>query len=224
MAGHLKRIAAPRAWKIKRKISKWILRPYPGAHSYTEGFALGTFLVEKMKGAKTQKEARIVLRRKHVLVNGVRRTNTHFLVGCMDLIEIPETKEVYRLVYDQNGYLKAVKETQKVKPSRIKHKTMHKGKMVLHLSDGRNIPTDKKEYKVNDTVILDVPSMKITTHLPLQEGMLAYLVGGSHVGEAGTINQIKGNTVEIKTDKETFETTKKSVFVIGKDKPTITLQ
>ena len=51
--------------------------------------------------------------------------------------------------------------------------------------------------------------MTIKEHLPLKAGMLAYLVGGNHVGETGIITSIKENVVEIKTEKETFETAKK---------------
>lgn len=29
---HLKRIAAPKTWPIKRKEHKWIVRPTPGPH------------------------------------------------------------------------------------------------------------------------------------------------------------------------------------------------
>ena len=223
MAGHLKRIAAPRAWKIKRKTSKWIVRPLPGAHSLEEGFSIATLLSEKLKVSKSRKEAKTILQKKHVLINGVRRFEPRFITGFMDLIELPDVSEMYRMVYDHNGFLKLVKETQKVEPVRIKNKTMKAGKTQLHLSDGRNITVEKDTYKVNDTVVLEIPSMKIINHLPLQEGMLAYLTGGSHVGDVGKIISIKDKIVQIKTEKETFETAKKSIFVIGKEKSVVTL-
>ncbi len=223
MSGHLKRIAAPRAWKIKRKTGKWIVRPLPGAHSFEEGFSLATLLAEKLKVSKSRRESKTILQKKHVVINGVRRFEPRFIIGFMDLIELPDVHEMYRIMYDHNGFLKLVKETLAIKPVRIKNKTMRAGKTQLNLADGRNITVEKDTYKVNDTVVLEIPSLKIINHLPLQEGMTAYLVGGNHVGDVGKIVSIKNKVVQIKTEKETFETAKKSIFIIGKEKSVVTI-
>ena len=37
---HLKRIAVPKSWPIKRKENKWIARPMPGPHSLNHSISL----------------------------------------------------------------------------------------------------------------------------------------------------------------------------------------
>jgi len=60
--------------------------------------------------------------------------------------------------------------------------------------------------------------------LPLEKGMLIYLVAGKHIGAVGKLADISGTKITVKTDKENFETLKEYAFVIGKEKPCIALE
>ena len=64
---------------------------------------------------------------------------------------------------------------------------------------------------------------KITELLKLEKNAQVFLTGGSHTGKVGAVDDIQGDkvTIKIKTDK--YETQKKYSFVIGKDKPLISL-
>ena len=129
--------------------------------------------------------------------------------GKLQLYEIPETNATFVL-------------------SKIENKTiLKKGKVQLNLEDGRNILVDKDPYKTGDTLKIQVPSQKILDHFKMEKGNTAYIIAGKHAGEVGKINELKKGTGKIpasailKSEKDTFETIRKYVFVIGKDKPEI---
>jgi len=64
----------------------------------------------------------------------------------------------------------------------------------------------------------------INTHIKLEKGSTIFLIGGKHLGETGTIEDITGNKIIYKIkSNEVFETLKKYAFVIGIDKPIIKL-
>jgi ribosomal protein S4E len=65
---------------------------------------------------------------------------------------------------------------------------------------------------------------KIKEHLKLEKGSFVYLSGGKYKGESGIIEEIKDSKIKVKSKKgESFQTSKKFAFVVGKDKAIITL-
>jgi ribosomal protein S4E len=65
-----------------------------------------------------------------------------------------------------------------------------KGKKVqLNLSDGRNYLSDLK-CKVNDSVIIDFKSNKVTKCLPLKDESKVIVFAGKHSGFRGAIKKI----------------------------------
>jgi small subunit ribosomal protein S4e len=86
------------------------------------------------------------------------------------------------------------------------------------------------EYNTADVVKLKIPEQEIEDHIKFEDGTLGLVTGGKHIGEMGSIKEITitkssmPNTVMIESaDGETFQTLKDYVFVLGKDKPLITL-
>ena len=53
--------------------------------------------------------------------------------------------------------------------------------------------------------------------------MLAYLIGGKHIGSAGIIESVDGSKIKIKLGKDVYETAKRYAFVLGKDNPVVAL-
>jgi len=69
-----------------------------------------------------------------------------------------------------------------------------------------------------------VPEQKIKEHLKFEKGSFVYLSGGKHKGESGVIDEIKNSIIKLKPESgESFETSKKFAFVIGREKPVISL-
>jgi small subunit ribosomal protein S4e len=224
---HLKRHAAPKTWRIKRKDNTFITRPHPGAHSLNRGVSMNLLL--KMLGyAKTSKEAKRVLQMKEVLVDGKKVIEPKQIIGLMDLINIPSIKKVYRIILGKDGKITTMESNPNdslIKPCKITCKTvMKKGKVQLNLFDGKNIIVEKDSYKVGDTVILEFPKNTIKQHIKLEKGAYILLTAGKHIADQGVIEEIQGTKVIYKnSENEMLTTMKKYAFAIGKDKPTITI-
>ena len=90
---HLKRVAAPQTWKIKRKNHIWISRPNAGAHSLPQSISLNTAMKEIIKCAMTSSEVKTILNTKTILVDGRRRKEPKFPVGLMDVLSLPDIKQ-----------------------------------------------------------------------------------------------------------------------------------
>ena len=61
--------------------------------------------------------------------------------------------------------------------------------------------------------------------MPLQKNVLIYLTGGKHIGEVGKVKDIVGNRIMyIMENGDVAETLKKYAFVVGEDKPVITIK
>ncbi len=221
---HLKRISAPKTWNIDRKSSTFVTRPDPGAHPLDYSMSLSLAMRELIKVAKTAKEVRQILKIKDVFVDKKKRGESKLPVGIMDVIEFPQLEEQYRILLDTKGRLTAVaidKKEASVKLSRIVGKSkVAKGKVRLNTNDGRCITVDKDLYKVGDSLELSLPGQEIKTHLKLEKGVSILLIGGSHMGALGKVEDIVENKILVKSmNNEKFETLKRYAFVIGNDKP-----
>lgn len=223
---HMKRIAAPNTWRIDRKESTFITRPDPGAHRLKHCMALSAAMRELLKVAKSAKEAKKIIKHKDVFVDKRKRDQDAFAVGVMDIIEFPQLEQQHRILLDSKGKLTSVQADTKeaaTKLSRIDSKSrLSGGKTQLNLYDGRNIIVEKDSYKTGDTLKLSLPDQKIQDHFKLEKGASVMLIGGKHAGMVVTIDDISGAKVIIKTSKnQKFETLRKHVFVVGKDKPAL---
>jgi len=233
MSKHLKRLAAPRAMPIPRKIAKFTLKPSPGPHPVDRSLPLGIIVRDILKLCDTGKEAKKIIKSGEILVDGRVRKDTKFPCGLMDVISIPKLKKSYRVLFNQRGKLTLVPIDEKDagwKLCRVENKTTVKGgKTQLNLHDGRNILIDNDGYKTGDVIKLSLKDNKITDHYPMEKGILALITGGKHIGEIATIEEItitrspKPNLVSLKGKKGIFSTIKDYVFPVGKEKPAINL-
>lgn len=224
---HLKRIAAPNSWNIKKKENKFIIRPAPGAHPLKFGMPLLTILRDILRYANTKKEAKIILNHKEIIIDGKRRKDCKFLTGIMDVIKIPETKEQFRVLINEKGKLiiKPINNKEsEIKLSKITNKQkLGKNKIQLNLSDGRNIIIKENKYQTGDTLVISIPDQNIKEHIKFEKNKLIYLIDGKHAGKSGTLEEIKEDKIIFKSKNKKFETLKKYALIIGDKKPVITL-
>jgi small subunit ribosomal protein S4e len=99
--------------------------------------------------------------------------------------------------------------------------TISGGKTQLHLHDGRNLLFDSNpEYKSGDSVVISLPEQEIVSHHKFEEGALAYLTGGSHIGETADIRsyEIKRSSKANETSFDNFGTISDYVFILGNSK------
>lgn len=223
MKGHLKSQAAPNSWTFLRKVNRFTTRPSPGAHPLQRSLPVN-LLLKKLGFAKTTKEAKKIVNDRAVLVDGKPVKDYRRSVGFMDIIHVKPSTNL-RCSVDKKGKLVFVEcKDPKKKVCRVTgKKVVSKGKTQLSLLGGRSVLLDKSEHKVGDSVVLDVPSQKISDHLKLAKGQTVFLLGGRHMGNMASVVSVDGDKVLCKGDKVEFETLKKFTFVVGKDKPVVQL-
>jgi small subunit ribosomal protein S4e len=228
MKAHLKRVAVPRTWAIERKETVFITRPYPGGHSMDYSMSISVAMRYLIKCAKTRKEVKYILQNKNIQVDGRRRKDDKGPVGLMDVVQLTETGENFRISLTPRGKLCAIKVPkgeETVKISRINGITKIKGGQTqLNLSDGRNKLVDKDNYKLGDSILLTLPAQEVKEHFALKEGAITFLLAGKYAGATGTVKKIHGKVITVEVGKESFVTAKRYAFVVGDKKPVITLQ
>ena len=232
MTFRLKRRAAPRSWTIPRKGTKWVKRPSPGPHAQDQSIPLLLVLRDLRHLAHSTREAGQLVGSGAVKVDGKVVKDLSRGVGLLDTVSFgAPLNEHFRLLKDRRGKLTllsipAAEAAVKLGRVRFKH-AVRGGKVEVTLHDGRNLLVPSSSpYKVGDTLKLALPGQKVVAHLPLAPGQLAYVAGGSHVGEVARVERIEvlnspqPNRVHF---KEGFSTVKEYVFVIGETTPQITL-
>jgi len=225
---HIKRISAPRTWKLMRKEKTFISRPNPGV-KLSHGISITVIFRDMLKRAKTAKEAKRLLLNNDILVNKKKIVDEKLMVGLLDAISIPKTNENFRLIFDEKGKISLTEISEKesnLKVSKIQNKTKVKGgKTQLNLSDSRNMLIDKDEYKTGDSLLLEFPGQKIKQQIKMEKNAVVYLLGGKKVGSVGTVEDIHEKDIKIKLkSKEVITTLKKYALVIGKEKQLISVK
>jgi len=231
---HLKRIAAPKTWDVRRKTNKFIARPMPGPHSLKASLTINFLLRNVLQCAKTTKEIKLILANNSILIDKKSRKEYKYPVGFMDVVELPSTKEYYRMLYNHKGKLKLINidsKESKLKLLKVINKSIiKKGKIQITFHDGRNMLLDKFDGKVGDTALFDLEKKEIKKWIPLAENSLIYLSGGGYVGSVAKIKGIikardlQKEKVVVEIEGKEYITLSDYAFVIGKDKSELKVQ
>lgn len=182
--------------------------------------------------AETGKEAKSIIKKGEILVDGKPRKDHAYPVGLFDVVFIPKLNECYRVVPTSYGLdlLKINKEESNLKICKILNKTTLKGgKTQLNLNDGKNIIVTEDVYKTNDSLLIELPSLKIVQHIPLEKGCTGIVVKGKNSGKVCVVDKVykgefrKPARVLCKIGEEKIETLLDYLIVLGKEKPLITV-
>ncbi len=221
---HLKGYNVPVSWPVKRKESPYIAKPRPGPHAAEHSIILAMIIKEHLREAKTLREVQKILNQGKLLVNKKIVKDPKFPLGIFDIIEIPDLKQAYRVIFDEHQKFALQKIAEKDTGSivcKVLNKRILKGKKTqLNLSGGRNIIIDKDPYSVGDSVMFDLTKKTITKHLKLEKGVMVYLLYGKHAGASGTLQAMtdyKGMRkadITIKTRDGEIQTHKDYAMVI----------
>ncbi len=240
---HLKTLAAPKFWPVRERAGVFTVKPRPGPHPLHRSIPLLIIVRDVLGYAKTAREARKIIAEGHFKVDGRVRRDYKFPVGFMDVVEVVDTGEKFRILpYPSKFFIlhPISDEEARFKLCRIEDKSTVKGGHVqLHCHDGRNVlirvsdPTradEAKPYKTLGTLKISIPEQEVLDYVPLEEGVIAIVFGGRNVGKVGRIVSIhrgigrKRSIVELEDPRgERFQTSLEYVFVIGRDKPLISL-
>lgn len=229
MSQHMKRLTAPRIWKIPRKTASWAVRARPGPHPLDRSVPLLVVIRDYLGYAHNAREARYIIGSREITVDGKVVTDTKRPLGLMDVLGIPRTDENFRMLLDARGKLWAVridKAHSEWKLVRIEDKTtLRGGRFQLNLHDGRNILLEENMYRTGDVLKIALPTQKILDHFPMEKGNTAMVIGGRHAGQIDRIESIevirspKPNVVHFKD----FMTIRDYIFMVGRTSPEITV-
>lgn len=236
---HQKRIAAPRNWVIPRKKYTFTAHASPGPHGKEHCLPLKIILRDILRVAENAREARLILNKRLVKIDGRVVTDPNFPVGLMDIIEIDRINKYYQMLPHQQHVLMPYEISAPDKLTKfcqIKGKTTVKGDILqLNLHDGRNILLPKEEgiekrHRVKDVIEISLPGQEIVSHLPFKEGMYAIITQGKNVGTHGMLREFewrygpRASTVTLEAaDGSMVQTTPEYIFIIGEKKPAMTI-
>jgi small subunit ribosomal protein S4e len=228
----LKRLLVPKFWKVEKKSTTWAVSPMPGPHKKFESIPLQVLVRDILKLAETGKEAKTIMNKGEIIVDGQIRKDTRFSVGLMDVVAIPKIKKYFRIVPSGSGLkLVDVEEAEAGKKLfKIKDKTkIKKGKTQLNLHDGKNLLVDKDVYKTGDSLLLKMPEQKILEHIKLEKGSTALITHGKNSGKIVKIKDVivtrsrEPNKIICELENEQIEVVKEYVLVVGKKEPVVKL-
>ncbi|MBN2250552.1 MAG: 30S ribosomal protein S4e [Candidatus Altiarchaeota archaeon] len=218
---HTKRIAVGYG-----KGKRWVSVPNPGPHEKSRSIPLLLVIRDMLGYADNSREAKKIINEGMVQVDKKARRDPKYGVGLMDVVEFPKIKKYFRVMPGKKGLtLKEINETEsKIKLCRITGKSrVKKGLIQIALHDGGTIITDKSDYRVNDTLVLELPERKIKDSISFGKGCVALVYKGRHSGESGKITELILGTATRKsvTSLENLQTLTNYSFIVGSDKPLI---
>ena len=230
MSDHMKRLAAPRTWPLKRKVSVWVTKQSAGAHSIEDSMSAVTVLRDMVGACDTAREAKRIIGNREMFVDGKAVKNPKAPVGFMDVISIPKMNLNYRMLITDKGKLTLVPidaDEAAWELCRIENKTVVKGgKIQLNLSGGRNIVMDKNDYKCGDSLKVSFDGQKILDSYALAAGSTVLIKDGAHNGSIKTVKEVevvRGSAPNLVLFTDGTQTIMDKCFVFGNEKAVITL-
>ena len=229
----LKRQMAPQFWGITRKSKRFVITVRPGPHKKSEAIPTAVFLRDTLKIVTSLREAKAVIYSGKVKIDGVVRKSLHHAIGLMDVVELENVPDIYRMVPTEDRILKpiVIKESEKLKKLvRVKSKTtINKGKLQIGFSDGRSIISDIK-VNVGDTCLIQIPEVKILEVIKLEVGCQGLVTRGNNVGQIGKIETVEDGTfilpkrVILTLGDRKIEIPANIIMPVGKGEPIIQLK
>ncbi|KPI44015.1 40S ribosomal protein S4 [Cyphellophora attinorum] len=230
---HQHRLSAPSHWMLDKLQGSYAPKASPGPHKLRDCLPLIVFLRNRLKYAITGKEVTMILMQRLIKVDGKVRTDSTYPAGFMDVISIDKTGEHFRLVYDVKGRFAIHRIEQaeaEYKLGKVKRVQVGRGGIpFLVTHDARTIRYPDPAIKVNDTVKIDLSTGKITDFIRFDTGVVAMVIGGRNMGRVGVITHRERhdggfNIVHVKDAIDnSFATRESNIFIIGKEKPWISL-
>ena len=228
---HQKRLSAKENYPIKKKIKeRFVICPTPGPHPKNYSVPLAALMRDVVGYCENTREARKVIKSGKIMVDGKIRKNHRYPVGIFDVVTISGINENY-IITQTERWLNAVKTKDgKIKLCRIENKKILKGgKIQLNLHDGKNMITKKNDYKTGDSLMVEIPNLKIKKHIKRKKGSMCLITKGRNKGKIGKLKEVKKslgstqNRVSVDIDQKTVEIPEKIIFVLGEKKPEINL-
>jgi len=211
---HQKRLPAPKHYPIKRKQNTYV-STIKGSRSSENAVPTVLVLRDILEYAETEKEAKEIVRNGDLHRNGEPVRDIKEGIGVLDVIEIPETEEVYRVIR-KGKYLEfvAVEDSERV-AGKVVGKSVEGEDYVYRLHNGENYRT-KDEFSTGSTLVFNGG----VEEYELEEGAEVLVIDGKHAGETAELAEInnRGMNSNVGTVQENgteFETQLENLVAIG---------
>ncbi len=229
----LKRQMAPQFWGITRKDKRFVVTVKPGPHKKHYSVPTAVFLRDMLKIVTSLREAKTAIYTGKIKIDGVVRKSLHHAIGLMDVVELENVSDIYRLVPTDGKLLKPIKinDSEKSKKLvRVVSKTsINSGKMQIGFHDGRSTITDLK-INVGDTCLIQIPDQKILDVIKLEAGCQVLVTRGINAGQIGKIESLEEGTfilpkrVVLALEQRKIEIPADIIMPIGKEEPVIQIK
>lgn len=192
-----------------------------------------------LKRASTGAEAARIIKSGKIHVDGRPIKEPRFPVGLMDVLNVPETGETYRVLpfYRRGLGLLMINDSEAgFKLGLIVRKQHVKGgALQFTLHDGRNVlikdPTERdRAISTHDVFKIELPSGKVRAHIPFSAGKYSLIFRGSRMGLHGPILNYEEvrrypakQLVTVQTPEGTISTIVGYVMVVGEEEPWLKL-
>ena len=229
----LKRQMAPQFWGIARKGKRFAVTTRPGPHRKEVAVPTAVFLRDMLKLTTTLREAKEPIYSGKVKIDGIVRKSLHHAIGLMDVVELENVSDIYRLVPKDGKLLQPVKidaEEKSKKLARVRSKTtIRGGKTQIGFHDGRSIISDA-DVSIGDTCLLQVPEQQIIQTVKMEPGCHAMVTRGINAGQVGRIKSIEKGTfilpqrIVLTLGERNIEIPSDIIIVVGKEEPLIRIK
>ena len=229
----LKRQMAPQFWGIARKDKRFVITTKPGPHKKSYAIPTAVFLRDTLKIVSTLREAKASIYSGKVKIDGVVRKSLHHAIGLMDVIELENVSDIYRLVPTEGKILKPIKIKDAEKSKKlvriVTKTTINKGKTQTGFHDGRSTLAEVNG-KVGDTCVMQIPDQKVLEVIKLEAGCQGLVTRGINAGQIGKVESVEKGTfilpkrvILILGDRK-IEIPADVIMPIGKEEPVIQLK
>ena len=229
----LKRQMAPQFWGISRKNKRFVITVRPGPHKKHHAVPTAVFLRDVLKIVSSLREAKTSIYSGKVKIDGVVRKSLHHAIGLMDVVELENVSDIYRLVPSEEKLLKPIKINESEKSKKlvrvVSKTTINKEKTQIGFHDGRSTLSDTK-VNVGDTCLIQVPDQKILEVIKLETGCQGLVTRGINAGQIGKIETIEEGTfilpkrVVLVLGERKIEIPADIIMAIGKEEPVIQIK
>ena len=229
----LKRQMAPQFWGINRKNKRFVITVKPGPHKKSRAVPSAVFLRDMLKIVTSLREAKTAIYTGKIKVDGIVRKSLHHAIGLMDVVELENVSDIYRLVPTEERLLQPIKINESEKSKKlvrvISKTTINKGQTQIGFHDGRSIILDGK-VNVGDTCLIQIPEVKILEIIKLEEGSQGLVTRGNNTGRIGKIETIEEGTfilpkrVILSLKDRKIEIPADIIMSIGKGEPVIQIK
>lgn len=208
-------------------------RPTAGPHGLRESLPLLLVIRNRLKYALTARESEHILKSRNVLVDGKVRTEGKFPTGLMDVVEIPATKQAFRVLFDIKGRHTLVSvpaqeaSTKLLKVTKLYYTPGRVPCAATH--DGRVVRYPDPLLKKGDTLVFDLKTKQVVDWIRFKKDQLVYCTSGANRGRVGNVTKVERHPGSFHivhvTDATgaTFATRLSNIFVIGREESLITL-